>query len=70
MTQNEKILGYLRTHPQGITQAQAYDLFGCLRLSGRIWDLRHMGYSIKSETVAVKNRFNEPCYVAQYSLME
>ena len=67
-SQNEKILKYLKTHKRGITQAQAYELFGCLRLSGRIFDLRYMGYSITTNMIAVKNRYGATCYVAQYRL--
>lgn len=67
-SQNDKILKYLRTHRKGITQAKAYEKFGCLRLSGRIYELRRMGYDIKTDMIAVKNREDETAYVAQYTL--
>ena len=69
-TQNDKILRHLKTHKRGITQAQAYERYGCLRLSGRIWDLRRMGYDIKTDMIAVRNRDGETAYVAQYTLQE
>ena len=70
MSQNEKILRYLKTHKRGITAQQAYEKFGCLRLSGRIYDLRDMGYDISSTTVEVRNRYGDPCHVALYKLKE
>lgn len=69
-TQNAKILKYLKTHKKGITQKIANDQFGCQRLASRICDLRQMGYAIEREMIAVKNRDDEVCYVARYTLME
>ena len=69
MTQNEKILKFMMTHKNGITPLQAMDHFGCMRLSGRIHDLREMGYTISSELVEVKNRYGEKCRVARYRLV-
>ena len=69
-TQNDKILRHLKTHKRGITQAQAYERYGCLRLASRISDLRRMGYAIKREMIAVRNRDGETAYVAQYTLQE
>lgn len=69
MTQNEKILKFMMTHKNGITPLQAMDHFGCMRLSGRIHDLREMGYSISSEIVKVKNRYGDDCRVSRYKLI-
>lgn len=69
-SQNDRILKYLKTHKKGITALQALNLCGCLRLSGRIWDLRHMGYDIKRDMIAVKGESGETKYVAQYTLVE
>ena len=41
---------------------------GVMRLASRISDLKKQGYPIKSETVSVKNRFEEDCYIKRYSL--
>ena len=68
MSQCEKILNFMETHKRGITPLQAMDKFGCMRLSGRIHDLREMGYEINSEIVEVKNRYGEKCRVARYTL--
>lgn len=66
-TQCEHILRDLKRGWK-ITQAKAYEKYGVLRLSGRIYDLREQGYPIKTETIAVKNRYGDTCYVAEYSL--
>jgi hypothetical protein len=64
-TQNERILKYLQTHKRGITQLQALDKLGVLRLSGRIHDLREMGYPIMTNIIEVPNRFGEISKVAE-----
>lgn len=69
MTQNDQILRHLKTHKRGITQLAAIEKYGCLRLSARIADLRGMGYDIRSEIIAVKNRDGETCHVARYTLV-
>ena len=68
MSQCEKILNFMETHKRGITPLQAMEKFGCMRLSGRIHDLRDMGYEINSEIVEVTNRYGEKCRVARYTL--
>jgi hypothetical protein len=54
----------------GITQLEALRDLGCMRLASRISDLRRRGYIIKSERVAVKNRYGEKSYIKRYSLGE
>lgn len=68
MTQNQAILRYMKTHKKGITALEALNLCGCLRLSGRIWDLRHIGYNIHREMIAVRGEEGETKYVARYTL--
>ena len=51
MTQCEKILEYMRTHPAGITPADAMEQFHCFRLAARIADLKCQGYKITSTLV-------------------
>lgn len=70
ISQNQKVLRYLQTHKRGLTQRKADDLFGVERLSGRIYDLRHEGYDIKTTMIAVKNRYGDTCHVASYTLGE
>ena len=53
-----------------ITAFEAFRDLGVMRLAARISDLRKLGYAIQSETITVKNRFGEDCYVKKYSLEE
>ena len=69
-TQNQQILKHLKTHKKGINPMQALEKFGCMRLASRISDLRHMGYEISKELIAVRNRDGSIFYVANYKLME
>ena len=64
-TQNERIIEYMKEFG-GITQLEALRDLGVMRLASRVSDLRKKGYNIISETVAVKNRFEEKCYVKRY----
>lgn len=46
ISQNQKILKYLKTHKKGITPMDALKLCGCFRLSARIHDLKEQGHNI------------------------
>lgn len=50
-TQCAQILAYMR-EGHAITSLEALSLFGCLRLSARIHDLRDRGHAITSSKVA------------------
>lgn len=67
MTQAEMILDYLQTH-QTITQAEAVRLFGCYRLSARIYEIREMGFDIRKTTQEAVNRFGDKVRFAGYWL--
>ena len=69
-SQNEMILKYLQTHRRGITQLKALEKFGCLRLSGRIHDLREQGYRIMTNIIEVENRNGDVSRIAEYRLVE
>lgn len=43
--QTDKVLKYIVVHGS-ITSAEAFQAIGCMRLSARIWDLKHMGFNI------------------------
>ena len=66
-TQCERVLDYMNTFGS-ITQIEAYNDLGVARLASRINDLKKKGYVIVGEQEAVKNRFNETCYIKRYSL--
>lgn len=59
-SQNELIESYLKKGKR-ITSLEALRLFGCLRLSGRIHDLRNNGVAVKSQIVERSGK-----HVAEY----
>ena len=66
-TQAQRVLDYIDEFGS-ITQFEALRDLGVMRLASRISDLKKQGYPIQSEVVAVKNRFDENCYIKRYSL--
>lgn len=64
-TQAQRVLDYIREFGS-ISQIEALKELGVMRLASRIADLRRSGYDIIGETVAVKNRFEETCYIKRY----
>lgn len=68
-TQADRIIQYMQDFGS-ITQMQALQDLGCLRLASRISELRKNGYEINRRMIKVKNRFGESCSVAEYTLAE
>ena len=66
MTQKERIIKYIADFGS-ITQLEAIKDLGIMRLSARIWDIRHDGMRIKTEIVKAKNRYGEPVHYHRYS---
>ena len=66
-TQADRILDYMERFGS-ITQYEALQDLGVMRLASRISDLKKMGYPIKGEIITVRNRFEQDCYVKRYSL--
>jgi hypothetical protein len=66
-TQNERILDYISRFGS-ITQFEALQDLGVMRLASRISDLKSKGYPIVSRTETVKNRFGEKCSIKRYSM--
>ena len=64
MTQRNDILTYLQSG-RSLTPLKALDLFGCMRLGARIWELKAEGYDIEARTLDVGGK-----YVASYSLKQ
>lgn len=64
-TQNERILDYIAEFGS-ITQFEASNDLGIMRLASRISDLKRLGYPIDSKVIEVKNRFGETCHVKSY----
>ena len=61
-SQNAKILDYMKSK-KSITPLEALNLFGCFRLSGRIYDLKKEGHNIKAKLVTKNGKT-----FAKYSL--
>ena len=66
-TQNDRIVDYIKKFGS-ITQLEALQDLGVMRLASRISDLRRLGYPIVSDTEIVTNRFGEKCHVKRYKI--
>ena len=66
-TQAERIIDYIDKFGS-ITQYEALQDLGVMRLASRISDLKKMGFPIESEIQPVQNRFGETCYIKRYRL--
>lgn len=54
---------------KSITNKKAFELFGCTRLSARIYDLRHKyGMNIVTIDRVGKTRYGDTCIYAEYRL--
>lgn len=63
-SQEKKIRDYLLTG-KSLTSLQALNLFGCLRLSARIYDLIKQGFLIQSKIIEVNKK-----RVSQYKILK
>lgn len=63
-SQNSLILKHLQSG-KSITPIEALVLYGSLRLSGRIYELKERGYKIKTEIIEI----NSGKRVAKYTLI-
>ena len=66
-TQEEKVLDWMKRKGE-ITSTIAYDELGIIQLPKRIWNLKRMGYTIKTEWREGKNRYKEKVRFCAYSL--
>ena len=66
--QSKMILEHLKTHGS-IDLYQAAELFGCFRLSARIYDLKEAGHKIESVMMDGINRFGARTRFARYTLI-
>ena len=64
-TQTKAILEHL-VNVGSITSMEAFELYGCTRLSARIFDLRKKGYDIETRMIAGKTRYGTSCEYAKY----
>ena len=69
-SQNMMLLQHLKTHKRGITPITALERYGIYRLSGRIHDLRTMGYEIETHQEKKTNKYGKVVTFARYTLEE
>lgn len=69
MTQCERILEHMQQHGS-ITQLEAMNDYGIMRLSSRVNDLKRAGYNITSTIETGRNRYGETTHFAKYTLQE
>ena len=67
MTQSERIIRHLNDYGS-ITQGEALQEYGIMRLASRVNDLRRDGVPIITEVVTGKNRYGEPTRWARYRM--
>lgn len=65
-TQHSRIIEYMKKHGS-ITTLDAFRDLGITKLTTRISEMRSMGISIEGKREAVKNRFEETCYINRYT---
>lgn len=66
-TQAQRVLNYMQEHGS-ITQLEALNSLGVMRLASRISNLKKQGYTIESKFVSVVNRYGEECRIKSYSI--
>ena len=69
MKQAERVLKYMRDFGS-ITQLEAMQDIGCMRLAARIADLKRDGHAIRREMETSKNRYGEDTSYARYRLVD
>lgn len=66
-TQNEMVIRYIEKFGS-ITQFEALNVLGVMRLASRVSNLKKQGFPIKGRWITVKNRYDKPCRVKEYFL--
>lgn len=67
MKQTDRIVAYMEEFGS-ITQLEALQDLGIMRLASRISDLKRQGIPVESRMETVRNRYGEKCSVKRYSL--
>ena len=68
-TQMSSIREYLE-NGNSITSMQAYQMFGCTRLSAKIFDMRKSGMKIQTEMIDCVTRYGMKTQCARYTLVK
>ena len=67
--QIDRVLEYIREFGS-ITQLEALQDLGVMRLASRMSDLKRLGYNVEGRIEAVNNRYGEKCYIKRYTVRE
>lgn len=67
--QTDRVLDYIREFGS-ITQLEALQYLGVMRLASRMSDLKRLGYDVEGRIEAVNNRYGEKCYIKRYTVKE
>lgn len=67
--QIDRIVDYIKQNGS-ITQIEALNALGVMRLASRVSDMKKQGYPVVASTCTVTNRFGETCHIKKYSLAE
>lgn len=68
-TQCDRIIRHLKDH-KSISQVEALQEYGIMRLASRMTELKKRGVNIKKEWVHTMNRYGESVHFLRYSLEE
>lgn len=67
MSQRQRILNYLE-EGNALTRLNSWEQLGIIEAPARISELRAKGHKIKTEKVAVNNRYGEKVQVAKWTI--
>lgn len=64
-SQNARLLAHLESHPQGISQLEAFNTLGICRLSERVREIERLGYLIEH----IREKTAGGAHVTRYKLI-
>ena len=67
MTQIDRVIWFMQTNGS-ITPTQAKDELGIMRLAAVIFQIKILGYAVKTDIIEVCERWGNRTHVASYSL--
>ena len=68
LTQCDRIIQFIE-ETGSITQLEALEQFGCMRLASRMCDIKKMGYAVEKKMEKSRNRYGEPISYARYTII-
>jgi hypothetical protein len=69
MNQTQAVKAHLMSG-KTLTSMEAFSLYGCTRLSDKVFRLRKSGLNIQTIMVEGETRYGTPCSYAKYKLVE